>query len=393
MHHSNAEAQSSQSSTVVARTAIGNILDGNTPNWVDSSELGPYAEVYAEMVRAHESGGTEAARRIFAAYADQDPQIAALRAGDPQPPKTSWTIADLLDTVFPEPKWSIPGLLPAGLVILAGRPKLGKSWLALQMAIAVGTGGIVLGQRAKQGEVLYLALEDTPRRIQDRVRKQNAPKVKAVDFRFGWEPMTGQGIADLMTELNRLPRSLVVIDTISRALGRADQMDLASMNVTFGALQRLAVERDITLLLVDHHRKIGAGGAGDVIDDVMGASSKTGVADAAIGLYRGRGEKTATLKVAGRDVDDLELAIQWDSQLFCWQLVGDASGVRTASVQEDILIAVRELGGAATVAAIAHWLGKDRANIYHEVQELVGKRKLHRGDRRGKEVPYTLAGE
>jgi RecA-family ATPase len=194
-----------------------------------------------------------------------------------------------------------------------------------------------------------------------------------------------------MQAINENAYRLVVIDTISRALGRADQLDQGDMNVTFGALQRLAMEREFGLILVDHHRK-SAGGAGDVIDDVMGATSKVGVADCAMGIYRERGQSTATLKVAGRDVDDQELALRWDATTFCWQLA-DTSGVKAESVQSDILTVIKELGGTATVQRVANWLNRPKQNIHREMQELVTKGLLLRGRREGKAIPYTLATE
>jgi hypothetical protein len=375
----------------LARYAIGVLLDGKSPNGTTPSELGWFAEVYGEMLRAYQTGGTESARQVYVAYAERDAAIAALRAADPEPARQVWTVADLLMAEFPPPKWAVPELLPVGLVVLAGRPKLGKSWLSLQTAVAVGTGGQVLGRQVDKGRVLYLALEDNPRRLQDRLRKQQAPRNAGVDFRFEWQSLTEGGTADLMTAISQEGYRLVVIDTISRALGRADQLDQADMNVAFGALQRLALEKEIALLLVDHHRK-SAGGAGDVIDDVMGATSKVGVADCAMGLYRGRGESTATLKVSGRDVDDQELALQWDPQLFCWQLVGTAAGVKAQSVQADIIAALEEMGGEAGAAELARWLGKRPNNITRELSELVAKGVLMRCEPRGTVVPYRLMG-
>ncbi|MCB0111998.1 MAG: AAA family ATPase, partial [Caldilineaceae bacterium] len=368
--------------------------DGQSPNGVDPSELGPFADVYKEIVRAHAGDGTTAARRVYEAFARQDPSLAQLIAGDPQPTKLVWTVADLLSTEFPDPKWAIPGLLPAGLVVLAGRPKLGKSWLSLQMAVAVGTGGVVLNRKVDAGKVLYLALEDNPRRLQDRLSKQQSIKSAAVDFHFEWPALVekrgdARGTDLLLTAVNTNGYNLVIIDTISRALGHADQLDQADMNVAFGKLQRMAIERDICLLLVDHHRK-SAGGVGDVIDDVMGATSKVGVADAAIGIYRERGQSNATLKVSGRDVDDQELAIQFDRDLFCWQLLGNAAGVKADTIQSDILDTLEELGGSATMARLAKALNKDRSNIRKELVELVNKGLLRRGERKGREVKYSV---
>lgn len=382
------------SDTTLARKVIGEMLDGQSPNGATPAQLGQFGEVYAEMARAHQSGGTDAARKVFASFAKSSPAIAALRAADPTPPKKLWNVADLLSTTFPDPKFAVPGMLPVGLVVLAGRPKLGKSWLSLQIAIAVGTGGMVLNRKVDKGRVLYLALEDNPRRLQDRLKKQKAPGNTDVDFRFEWEPLAvkngvGKGANDLIEAIQTGGYSLVVMDTISRALGRADQMDQADMNVLFGTLQRIAIEREISLLLVDHHRK-SAGGAGDVIDDVMGATSKVGVADAAIGIYRERGQTNATLKTSGRDIEELELSIKFDKEFFTWQLEGTASGVKQESQQADIITAITELGGKASAAQIAKWLGKLPNNITRELNELVNKGLVFRGERNGRSVPYMI---
>ena len=371
----------------IARVAIGAILDGSPPNGANPDEMGGFGECYREMAHAHGRGGTEAARTVFATYAKRDPALAALRAGDPTPAKRVWTAAELLAAQFPDPKWAVPGLVPTGLTLLAGRPKLGKSWLALQFAMAVATGGAALGRNVGEGRVLYLALEDGPRRIQNRLRLQHSTPTGQIDFRFEWPPLAGPGSAELFTEVDQGGYALVVVDTISRALGRADQMKLEDMNVTLGALQRFAVDRDFALLLVDHHRKNG-GGAGDVIDDVMGSTSKAAVADAAIGLYRERGKKGATLKVTGRDLEELELALDWDAQLHAWQATGTAAGVRADTVQGEILLALDEFGGEATAPELARFLGKLANHVTRELQELMAKGVVARGDKRGKTVPY-----
>jgi hypothetical protein len=79
---------------------------------------------------------------------------------------------DLMRMTLPEPRWAIHNMVPEGMTLLAGRPKIGKSWLALGLALAIAQGGKVFGASAiQQGAVLYLALEDHRRRLQDRIRK------------------------------------------------------------------------------------------------------------------------------------------------------------------------------------------------------------------------------
>ena len=97
-------------------------------------------------------------------------------------PMTGWSAAELLAADFPEPTWAVPGFVPVGLTVLAGRPKVGKSWLALQIAIAKGTGGVALNQRVTPGRVLYLALEDNGRRLRDRAVKQGMPASATIRF-------------------------------------------------------------------------------------------------------------------------------------------------------------------------------------------------------------------
>jgi hypothetical protein len=86
-------------------------------------------------------------------------------------PRSSWTARDLLQHDFPEPRYAVPGVLAEGLNLLAGAPKLGKSWFALNVAAAVAYGGMALDKiTVERGEALYLALEDPPRRLQRRLR-------------------------------------------------------------------------------------------------------------------------------------------------------------------------------------------------------------------------------
>ena len=96
--------------------------------------------------------------------------------------KSRWSVIELLDTEFPEPKWAIPNLIPEGLTLIGGRPKVGKSWFLLQAAIAVGCGGRFFGEQVEQGHVLYVAFEDSPKRLQDRIRKMGMPREALVTF-------------------------------------------------------------------------------------------------------------------------------------------------------------------------------------------------------------------
>lgn len=84
----------------------------------------------------------------------------------------TFTAADLMALELPETRWAVPDIVPEGVTLLVGKPKLGKSWLTLGFGVATATGGVALGtKRVEQGECLYLALEDNRRRLQKRLTK------------------------------------------------------------------------------------------------------------------------------------------------------------------------------------------------------------------------------
>lgn len=313
--------------------------------------------------------------------------------GEDQPAKVRWTAAELLHTQFPETKWAVPGILPEGLSILAGRPKLGKSWMALQIAHAVGMGGCVLGKRVERGNVLYLALEDGPKRLQERLMLQQVPDEAWITFITDWKPLSDGGLPDLEGELTTKDYRLIVIDTFSRATGgRDDQQDMQDMTRIMGALQKLALLNGEAILLVDHHKKPGAFNS-DPIDDILGSTGKAAVADCALGLYRERGKPGATLRITGRDMPDSDMVLSWDGQLCCWQYEGMADQVREDSERGRVLMAVKALqenGELPTTKNISTYTGVAQPNVSTCLQTLVTDGKVKRGDKVGVQQPYYL---
>lgn len=307
--------------------------------------------------------------------------------------KTRWTASELMATSFPAPLWTVPNLIPVGLSILAGRPKVGKSWLGLQIAIAVAAGGVTLGQQAAQGPVLYLALEDGPRRLKERLATQYAGQATLpITFETEWKPFASGGFPDLRNELQAGGYSFVVIDTLARALGRVDQRDFALMTAVLGELQQLAQARQLAVMAIDHHRKTN-GLAADPVDDIIESSAKPGVADTILGLYREKGKHSATLRARGREMEETELALEWDPLSCTWESLGAAGQVQTARFAGDIIDAIRDLtdlGVLATTANIATHLGKDRGYVSHTLAELIRKGRVVKAPKQGLEQPYKL---
>ena len=133
------------------------------------------------------------------------------------------TAEDLEQKDFPEIKWAVPNLLPEGLTILAGRPKRGKSWLGLGLALAVASGGKALGTiDVEKGNALYLALEDNERRLKNRLACLKEPSLKLppqLHLVTNFLPLQMGGLQTLTDWLDKHPKTrLVVIDTLGRIL-------------------------------------------------------------------------------------------------------------------------------------------------------------------------------
>jgi hypothetical protein len=296
------------------------------------------------------------------------------------------TADDILTAKFPAPRWAVPGLLPPGLSILAGKPKKGKSWLALQVAQAVASGGVVFGERVERGAVLYCALEDSPRRLQERMRAQSWPLGLSATFYVGREFHAAFGnlaerkrLDAFLAYIDACRFRLAIIDTAARAFLGLDWNDASKVLPVLSPLQAFAIEREIAVLILDHFNKLASE---DLIDVVLGSVSKTGVADAVLGLFREQGQHYAKLAVVGRDMDSKTLRLEWDGLLKCWQYAGDGEEVELTEAQQAVLTALREMG-TATVSELANFLNANRGNVYKRLTELGDAGKVRRVELHG----------
>lgn len=280
------------------------------------------------------------------------------------------TVEQILKTEFPEPIWVVPGLIPAGLTVLAGAPKLGKSWLALCLGLALANGGRALGKiQVDQGDVLYLALEDTPRRIQDRLEQLGATSTENMGLCFEWE--RGELGASLLDgQLSMNPKiKLVIIDTLQkfREPSRGNHNIYASDYEAVGQLKRVADKHNIAVIIVHHTRK---GGGEDKLELVSGSFGITGAADTTITLSRARGEADGKIFITGRDVDEQELALKLDN-ITGWTLLGDAKEYEQTKERLDVLNIFRDSSEPLGPKDVADILGKRSSNIRYLIHRLV----------------------
>ena len=331
------------------------------------------------VLRGAIDGAHKAMKEAFADDADTPPLI--LLSAD-----------TILATDWPEPVWAIPNLLPAGLTILAGRPKIGKSWLALQVAQAVAAGGFALGEHVAKGPILYLALEDNEARLKTRMQKQSWPMGLQADFlQLGQftrqiDDLRNGGGERLARQIERVGYRLVVIDTLSRAC-YGDQSNVEEMTQALTPVQEMAQRLNCAVLMVDHHRK-GFGADPDAVGDILGSTAKGAMADCVWGLYRERGKAGARLAVTGRDVGEQNLALTWDWLTGSWQCEGNADALELTNHRQDILDILRELG-PSPLKLIAEALDQNKGNVYKRLQDLVAVGFVRR-EGQGKGLKYCL---
>jgi hypothetical protein len=249
-------------------------------------------------------------------------------------PRT-FSAVELMAMEFPDVQWLIEDVLPEGLAVIAGKPKIGKSWWTLALALEV----------AREAPVLYLALEDTDRRLQSRFRAllNEDPPPEQLTFHLDW-PRLDRGGNDAIEEwLAANPAArLIVVDTIARVRpprkGNEDQY-LGDVE-TWGPFQQLVGRHaGLTLIGVHHQRK---GSAEDVVDTVLGSQGLVGSVDTVMVLSRGRSKADGELFITGRDIEETERALTFDRGH--WLDIGPLEEHKVNSERSATLSAMHEIG-------------------------------------------------
>lgn len=305
--------------------------------------------------------------------------------------------SDILNAKYPEMKWAVEGVIPEGACLLAGRPKTGKSWLAMNIALAIAHGGVALGKiKVRQGSVLYLALEDNEHRIQKRLRQlleaQQMAVPKGCQFATAW-PKPGRGGLDYLAAWldKHTDGRLVIVDTMQRfrdagsLQGNVYEEDYRAMS----AIQQLAIGRSTAFVIITHTRKPIGRGTTDPLDEVQNSTGLTAAADAVLVIKRARLSREAKLFVTGRDVEERELPLTVDAAHYLWSIVeidsNDPDAGCTAE-QRRIREVLRNAPEAIAPTEVARILGRD-ANATAQLMQRMFKEGLIQRPCYGK---YTL---
>ena len=238
-----------------------------------------------------------------------------------------YNASDLEHRELKRPQMIVENLLPVGLTILAGSPKLGKSWLVLGLACSVADGVEFLHHPTAQGDVLLLDLEGSPFRIKERLQQAGLGFPEYLQICHDTPKLdTGfMGFLENWWSCATLPR-LIIIDTIVKIRGegkRSSKNAYEADSEMFSPLQRFALEKGVSIVVVTHLRKSNHynGSSEDWIERITGSMGLTGVSDNVWALFRQRGSKSAFLRTTSRDVDAGDFVLDFNDG--CWRFVSD----------------------------------------------------------------------
>ena len=225
---------------------------------------------------------------------------------------------------FPSVRFLVPSLLVEGMTILSGAPKAGKSALMLHVCLSIASGEPALGSLpVSQGEVLYLALEDSDRRMQARCRDLLDGQPIPGDFTYITKVPKGDIVKTIHAWLQRHPdTSLIVLDTLGRVMPPAERGETTyERDYRVGELLKgVSDDRGGLAIVVVHHTRKAA--SDDFVASSSGTNGLAGSADTITVFTRARHSTQGILAIAGRDVDESQFALEGDPSTRRWVLMG-----------------------------------------------------------------------
>ena len=231
------------------------------------------------------------------------------------------TMTELFQTTYKSRPPVVEGLLYAGAYILAGAPKIGKSFLVAQIAYHVSTGQDLWGYKVHQGTVLYLALEDDFQRIQSRMfMMYGVNDTPNLHFATAARKI-GNGLDEQLKNFvqEHPDTNLIIIDTMQkiREVG-GEVYSYASDYEIIGRIKQFADKHCICVLTVHHTRKQPSG---DSFEMISGTTGLLGCADGSLLMQKKkRTALEATIDVVGRDQPDQILYLKKDADTQIWNL-------------------------------------------------------------------------
>ena len=231
--------------------------------------------------------------------------------------------ATLMERNLPPIQYCVHGLIPQGLVTFSGPAKVGKSLLVLDLARKVSAGEKFWGFSTERGTVLYLALEDTLVRLQNRLDAMTENVYPDLYLSVMASPLS-EGLVEQIREFadDHESLSLVIIDVFQKVRDPRTEVSYANDYNDVTRLKDLADSLQLTVLVVHHTRKEKSE---DVFDMVTGSTGITGAADANLVLLKkDRNSDEAVLSCTGRDIPQRQLTLRLNEGTLLWEKTGDS---------------------------------------------------------------------
>ena len=225
---------------------------------------------------------------------------------------------NLLYTSLDEAEFIIEDILPIGLHIFCGAPKVGKSWLMLDICIKVSKGEEIWNLKTNKCDVLYLALEDTYQRLQKRLFKLTDDIGSNFHISIESNKIANGLISQLEQTLQKYPNTkLIVIDTLQKVRKQNNDINYSNDYTDISLLKQFADKNKIAVILVHHLRKQDDS---DVFNKISGTAGIMGSSDTTFILEKkSRDDSVATLFVTGRDVEYQTFTLRFED---CrWNLI------------------------------------------------------------------------
>jgi len=318
------------------------ILGDNYPDGWDLADVNDPARPQPRFI-----GDSFLARAIAEAAVYRPPSVVppALAQQDAAPPSTDAddgiSGAALQTKVFAPIQWIVPEFIVEGLTLVAGKPKLGKSWVALNLGVAVASGGRAFSTAdCEPGDVLALCLEDNQRRLQTRMRQLmgERPWPERLRFQTAWPRLDDGGLDRMAAWIAKAEKPrLILVDVWTKVRGKPDGKKslYADDFESLSALQMLAGKHRIAVVAIHHTSK--RENPEDPFDLVSGTTGLTGAADSILILRKETGQADAMLYGRGRDLHVFEKAMAFEKERGLWSVLGDAEVFRCSELEAKIL--------------------------------------------------------
>lgn len=278
---------------------------------------------------------------------------------------------DVYNSVFREPEPIIESLLYKGLTVFAARPKVGKSWFALQIAVSIAKGTSLSGclEVRKRGRVLYIALEEKQWRTAPRLRRltEVTEALEAIDFVYEIEPLMSGGAAQLSARLAEHPYVLVVVDTFFAFSRQSERKNVDILQADYNqinTLREICERHSCALLLIHHSRKAPGNG----IDVVLGTSGVTAACDHIWVLDR-KPNGDCILRVTSREIEETIYSMRLENgEPFGWRITGKGIEAELGSERRAIVDLLED--EPHTPKSIASKLNKNESTVRRLLQGL-----------------------